>query len=681
MASLVACSCCARGIGKTGLGKFRATPAVGRLHQTLFRGAGRNLHRSAAHLQDDPHPPPARTVQYPESSLKIASASGNTPPPEDPEDPIDPEAMQSDVSAVPTSTPAGPSRPAPDSFARMPRSRGRPRGSSSRRGTRKSQSRERPAFKPRIPDWFIERNVALASALSAAPSDAAYIANSSARSDIEASSTIRSRKIRLSPYVRKELEAHSSAALLVPSTLAQDNFISQKAHIHLRCPRRGAIYFLDGIIEDLATQLDADIVRLDGQDVDELLELLIDPAPLDAAIGSQLFFTNIVRESSKEGENEEMDVEEEDEGMLEEEDEETIEASNEFRLPTALPLRLFLAPRPMYPSSISSSSFSFPNPLRQPPSKDTIENKVSKFLDIILSAPSEKRKALQKKFQRSGDQAPVAPPPQHHGRTVVYLRDLQSVLQTPRGQIAHQSLLQSIQNRRRLGERIMIIVSDDRGDDAIRVSPFARQYYHMVNVPPPGSSTEKVTLQDDRAARTREINLRSIQSAIRQRCRSPYMEFNCPPGIHLDGSATSCIPRLGREIWEIDKVQRIASIAIGNHGKLQVRQNAVQMIPMTIADIAEAVEDMEKADQERTEMTSEHQTARSPISSRQSDEGKRTMPLYNPVNSKDCTKHEQKLLSGVIDPGNRLLCKAHFVKIRSKLDFRIYEHHNQRSKP
>ena len=650
MASLAACSCCARGIGKTGFCKFRATRAVGLLHQNLFPRVRRNLHRSAAHLQDGPHPPAARTVQYPESALKIASASGNTPPPEDPEEPIDSEAVQSDVSAVPTSTPAAPLRPAPDSFARMPRTRGRPRGSSSRRGTRKTQSRERSAFKPRIPDWFIERNVTL---VSTAPPHAAYFANSSAKSDIETSSTIPSRKIRLSPYVQKELEAHSSAALLVPSTLAHDSFISQKAHIHLRCPRRGAIYFLDGIIEDLATQLDADIVRLDGQDVDELLELLIDPAPLDAAIGSQLFFTNIVRESSKEGENEEMDVEEENEGILEE-DEETIEASNEFRLPTTLPLRLFLAPRPMYTSSVSSSSFSFPNPLRHQPSKGTGENKVSKFLDIILSAPSEKRKALQKRFQRSGDEPPVSPPPHHHGRTVVYLRDLQSVLQTPRGHIAHQSLLQSIQNRRRLGERIMIIVSDDRGDDAIRVSPFASQYYHIVNVPPPASPTEKVALQDDHAARTREINLRSIQSTIRQRCRSPDMEFNCPPGIHLDGSATSCIPLLGREIWEIDKVQRVASIAIGNHGKLQVRQNAMQMIPMTIADIAEAVKDMERADQERTERKLEHQTTRNPISSRQSDEGKRTIPLFNPINSKDCTKHEQKLLSGVIDPGNRL---------------------------
>ena len=681
MTGLVACSCCVRRIGKTGFSKFSVTPPVGRVYQSVFRAVVRHLHRSAPHLRDDPYSPLAGTVQFSESSLKIASASGNTPPPEDPEDPIDSEPLQSDISAVPTSTSAPPLRPAPDSFARMPRSRGRPRGSSSRRGTRKTQSRERSAFKPQVPNWFIDRNVTLVTSRSATPTDVACFTNSSVQSGIEASLTISSPKIRLSPYIRKELEAHSSASLLVPSTLAQHTFTSQKAHVHLQCPRRGAIYFLDGIVEDLATELDADIVRLDGQDIDELLELLIDPSLPDAGMGSQIFFTNVVREHSKEGENDEMDMEEENEEMVEEEDEDAIETSNEFRLPTALPLRLFLAPRPMYPSSMSLTSFSFPNSLRHPPSKDNTENKVLKFLDIILSAPSEKRKALQKRFQRSGDQAPVAPAPQNHGRTVVYLRDLQSVLESPRGQIAHQSLLQAIQNRRRLGERIMIIVSDDRGDDAIRVSPSASQYYHIVSVPPPASPTEKVAFQDDRAARTREINLRNIQSAIRQRCRSPYMEFNCPPGIHLDGSVTSCIPRLGREIWDLGKVQRVASVAIGNHGKWQVKQNTMQMIPITIADIAGAVKDMDRADRERTERKSEDQTSRDAIRSHESDEGKRTMPLFNPVNSKDCTKHEQKLLAGVIDPGNQFSCQTHFAKIRSKLDFRIYEPRNQQSKP
>lgn len=647
MAGLPPCLCCAKGIGKTGLTNLSVHTSARLVHRSLLPGVVHHLHVSARHLHDS-LPPPTRAVQFPHSPLKLASASGSTPPPDETEDPIDSidsPPTHPALSAPATSPPTSGPRPLPpESFARAPRSRGRPRGSSSRRNKRTAQSRQTSIFKPRIPHWFIERNVTLVSPPLFNPAE---VPNSAEQSPTDAHSAIYSRKIRLSPFIQKELEAHSAAALLVPTTQMQENSTSQKAHVHLRCPRRGAIYFLDGIVEDLAAELEADMVRLDGQDLDELLELLIDPVASNQGLG-QIFFTNLVRDQAKEDQSEEVGMEEENEEI---EEEESNEDPAQFRVSPDIPLRLFqlFAPRPIYPSSVPSTSSSFSSSDRHPPPG---ENKVTTFLDVLLSAPSEKRKGLQKKFQRHGDHAQILSLRPSHDRTVVHLRDLQSILDTPRGEIAHEALLQVIQNRRRLGERIMLIVSDDRGDDAGGTPSSASRYYHVVNVPPPTSPGEKAILQDDRAARTREINLRSIQSTIRQRCRSADIEFNCPAGIHLDASATLCIPRLDQAIWESGKVQRVASIVIGSHGRWKVKQKDAQTSPITIADIALAVEDMEKADQERADRKSDFKSSRDAVTSHQPEEEKRSVPPFNPINSKDCTKHEQKLLAGVIDPGN-----------------------------
>jgi hypothetical protein len=345
-------------------------------------------------------------------------------------------------------------------------------------------------------------------------------------------------------------------------------------------------------------------------------------------------------------------MEEENEELEDEED--VSGESSEFRLPPHIPMRLFrlFAPRPLYPSLIDSTSLSFPNLLQQPNPNDNNDAKVSTFLDLLISAPIHKRKMLDKKIQRSGD--PTAPSQDftESPRTIVYLRDFRSILDTSRGRIAHQTLLSVIQGRRRLGERIVLVVSDDPSNDHVSPATFASQFYHIIKIPPPSTEADTAVVQEDRHARIREINLRSIQWAIRQRSRAPSMGFECPVGIHLDASATLSIPGLDKEVWEANTVQRIASIAIGNHGRWLAENKPHQTVPITIADVAQAVEDVIQADKERTERKQERKEPREmpdPINKAA------TATLENSqlpvISSKDCNKHEQKLLGGVIDPG------------------------------
>ena len=610
----------------------------------------RRLQVSRSRRSNDLSNTTSSIVQITGSPLKIASASGNTPPPEDPEDTGDNESSQKDEissrSARPITT---------DSFARPPsRTRGRPRGSSSRRGLKPLHSRKVTVFKPNIPEWFISRNVTLFGHVEQVTcSDTSDTSHSTHDTKVRINSIPQTR-IPISPYIRKEFEAHLSAALLVQSGSSQENLAARKIHIHLQCPKRGAIYFLDEIIESAAKSLEADIVRLDGQDLDELLEMLIDPTSPEVGIGHpQIFFTNIMRHSKDADQRDEANEEENEEL---EDDEETTEDSAEFRLPPDMPMRLFrlFAPRPLDPSGIHSSPSAFFNPARPSEPKEDTDTKVSTYLDLLVSAPIDKRKLLMKKLQRNGgDMGTTFQLLTGSNRTIVYLRDFQSILDSSRGQIAHQALLNVIRNRRRLGEKIVLVVSDDLPNENVSSTSFANDYYHIIKIPPPLSQADKIALQKDRDARTREINLRSIQSAIRQRCHSPSLEFESPVGIHLDASATSSIHGLDKDIWELSKVQRVASIAMGNHGRWQVEHRPQQTVPITIADVAQAVEDMKRADKERAESKQEQKAAREVVDPlEQPRDVKRENPQLAPINSKDCNKHEQRLLGGVIDPGN-----------------------------
>jgi len=460
------------------------------------------------------------------------------------------------------------------------------------------------------------------------------------------SSHVNSTRIAISPYIRKELEAHLSAALLVQPSNLQDNLAARKTHIHLQCPRRGAVYFLDELVENAAKVLEADVVRLDGQDVDELLETIIETPSPEMNMGHpQILFTNIMRDHLKDGDQrEEINAEEEAEEMEEEED--GSEDAAEFRIPPDMPMRLFrlFAPRPMYPSLHSSSRSSAP--------KEDTETKVSTYLDLLVSAPMEKRKLLNKRNSRPGESHMPSQTLTDSTRSIVYLRDFRSIVDTPRGQIAHQALLNVIHNRRRLGEKIVLVVSDDLPSDNVTSTSIGTQYYHVIKIPPPLTDADKSVLQVDREARTREINLRSIQSAIRQRSCSPSTEFECPVGIHLDNAATSSIHGLDKEVWELDKVQRVASIAMGNHGRWLAENKPTHAVPITLADIAQAVDDVLKADKERTERKQEHKAARETMDPTEPlRDVKRENPQLSPINTKDCNKHEQKLLGGVIDPG------------------------------
>lgn len=460
-------------------------------------------------------------------------------------------------------------------------------------------------------------------------------------------------RISVSSSIRKEILAHLSAGLLSESA-PRTSGISRKVHVFLQCADRGALYLLDEIVEDAARELNADMVRLDSQDLHELLGDV--PEPPVAEIGfsvPSIAFANVIQGEVKDvvSRKHESSAEEEMEGM---EDEEAFEDKTPARLPPEIPHRLLrlLAARPLfaslgnfYPGTDSGLLSS---------DRQSTQSKTSAYIDAILSAATTKRKSSVNEIRAQDNVAQSNEQKCHNTRTILYLRDFQSLLDSSAGQIIHQNLLKAIASCRRLGQKILLVVSNDRPSESILTMPFFIPYYHLLKIPPPMTEAEKSILRADHYSRTREINLRNLQYAIRQRCGTQPIEFDCPAGIHLDGHATSSIRDLSRHIWDIDHVQRIASVAIGNNARHLTCDKDHAMRFLSIANIAEASEDIALADEQAVENhriekinNGQDPDIKDVDNSGRAGEDQRLPPL----NSKDYNKHEQKLLSGVIDPG------------------------------
>ena len=453
-------------------------------------------------------------------------------------------------------------------------------------------------------------------------------------------------------HIRKELLAHLSAGLISQVRNTADNIGSQKAHIYLQCPERGALYFLDEIVEDAGGKLGADIVRLDYQDLHELLEDLLEPLTFDTGFQHSHFpHANIVYGHSKNLPQKEENSTEENEDV---EDDDPTEEISHSPLTADISSRLLrlLSPRVIFTSTINSnnpavvglSATSFPHHQHK-------ENKISAHLDAILSAATTKRLA-----KATDDKQVRSPQGISHGcvhPTIIYLRELSSLLNTTIGQMIHQTLVKLVNARRRRGESIILVVSDDFPSETVLPSSFIDHHYHLIKLPSPTTESGKTIMRADREARVREINLRSLQHAIRQRCSGRSLEFDCPAGIHLDAEATSGIRGLNGYVWDLSRVQRIASVAIGSHCTRLAGDHAAVNKTLTVSDISQASEDIEMADQEAAKPLS-HETQMNAATDPEIEpqEAKGVCPKFHPLSSKECNKHEQKLLSGVIDPGS-----------------------------
>jgi hypothetical protein len=461
-------------------------------------------------------------------------------------------------------------------------------------------------------------------------------------------------QIAVPTSLKKELLAHLSAGLIAKSAPTQHTGSARKVHICLQCAGRGALYLIDEMVEDAARMLNADLVRLDSLDLQELFEDVLEPSLDEIGLAiPPLALANIVRGEAKGiGRKEESPLDEEQDHF---DEDEASEDSANVRLAPGIPFRLlrFFASRPIFnPLANLNGLPDFSLNLGGTISREA-QKRMSKYLTAIVSAPEAKRKeAIEKSLSctevEETEHALARP------RTILYLRGFQSLLDSPLGQNIHQNVLKVVATRRRFGDNVLLVVSSGLPSETMTMT-LLDSHYHSLKIPVPINECEKSTLRADYLARVREINLRNLQITFRQRCDSRFLEFECPPAIHLDRRATAHIRDLSQDIWHMNHVQRIASVAIGNCAKQFASDNRPTRRRLTIADIAEASEDIALTDQCFSETVHSKKMEEGRSQHKKELEDPKLDHRLNPLNTKEYNKHEQRLLGGVIDPG-RSIC-------------------------
>ncbi|KAI9666898.1 MAG: hypothetical protein M1831_001403 [Alyxoria varia] len=167
---------------------------------------------------------------------------------------------------------------------------------------RSSRSRKHQGIPPIfIPEWFLDRNVKLSDEFAPLIEGEVELTNKdqdSDHADVEGTEAARAsahsadgrdsksevqaaepdkkdnsedrRVYRLNRALMAEVIASLSGSLSMTHSDSSDSFASGKSHLKLYCPIDGGTYFLEKVVEEAASQLSADIIRLDAQDLAEI---------------------------------------------------------------------------------------------------------------------------------------------------------------------------------------------------------------------------------------------------------------------------------------------------------------------------------------------------------------------------------------------------------------------------
>ena len=142
----------------------------------------------------------------------------------------------------------------------------------------------------------------------------------------------------LSHALLSEITASMSAGFSLSRT-TPESFPATKSHLKLHCPVNGGIFFLNKIVEEVASDLKADVIKIDAQDLAEIASDYIREGP-DAtsnSIWTLGYDVNNLLSRSTEAETDETDEEAEEETTEDDEKDGSRSTPNQFSM-TAIPI-------------------------------------------------------------------------------------------------------------------------------------------------------------------------------------------------------------------------------------------------------------------------------------------------------------------------------------------------------
>ena len=510
--------------------------------------------------------------------------------------------------------------------------------------------------------------------------------------------------------IMHEIYSMIHTGLLSSSTDQDDKWTSSKNDLVLYHPKNGGSYFLDALVQNLASINAADLVRLDPQDIAEIggsyLEEGRDTHVKSlCSLGYDAYQAVSLRASQASDENSEEeadDIEEEED----DDDDGSRSRSNPFRSSniSVIPMArlsgnimdiLGSTLTNVYPSNSPKPSTNVRVLGRTVDITDDL--KTSTFIETILNACDRKRglendngsisnfapressaeafaeelkgttdsvdeadpKDLNLDSNSAIDDAPIVAATKNskstRGSLIVMIRDYMEINMTSSGAKILKTLHDIVRGRRKEGQRIMVVGTSTSKEfiPSLSKSGFKSIQAESENGPirtiiAPCRTQSSGCLDRDHKLRISTINFRNLEDMLRK--ISPHLGQ-----IELVQSPLSPLQEeICKTVWPLDYVHHLATfvigITIGDEEELGVTQ--VNQALMILSESEKAKYDW--IEREKVEEKRKVKSIKKPIDSSGEDslrfmsvaEGEERMKNLR----RTCNPHEKKLLNGVVDP-------------------------------
>jgi len=434
----------------------------------------------------------------------------------------------------------------------------------------------------------------------------------------------------------------------------------------LQCPKDGGSYYLDSVVETIASKLEADLIRLDAQDLAQIAGPYVEGNlawhwSKTAILAYQAHrVAGKLEEYDKElgDENDDVDGAEEDEDAL------PPKGNGRTSLADLLKGNLFARPMPQPPrgfpknsnfgsgsSIIGGNKFDFVTAIGVPgsgpppspqPTDQWNDLKMTNLLDTLIGAPNARPAP-------SGADAPSTPRP-----LIVQVRDYKELLGVTEGADLLYKLRTAINKKWQEGRDIILVgtTSSEEGEPALSRPDIQHLQSDIVDgekrtifVPPDRREHQDIAFETDEKARIRSINVRNIEEMI-QKLADGTDHITPELNIEKDiDSATVFSAGLEDAVWTYARVHRTAMTILGMEKNVTRIDGAVFSKALKVlsgsdqAKFAWGAAELKSEDDEIELMLSETDVATA--------EKKKSKEKLKEIRKK-CNQQEAKLLNGVV---------------------------------
>jgi hypothetical protein len=533
-----------------------------------------------------------------------------------------------------------------------------------------------------LPEWFWERNVKCLEDPVQSGSLAVYgIAHGSEDAgsmDAEAARMIsgiseceltptKDAKYSIQVDVYKEILTALRAGLALRPPKNSENFNILRPITLLQCPKDGGSFYLDSIVETIATKLGADLIRLDAHDIAQIVGPYTDENVAWTIAKNSLLGYDAQKFAGKlEQYDEDPNAPEEDAEAAEEGEDaakpqikfpelsKTIASILANRKPTGKPK----GPPPL------DLDFTFhkvglfgvdPNsPQSQMSEADQWNSlKLNSILNEMIIAADLKRAGSP--FEADSTE-PVEPKSPSSG-TIIQIRDYKALAGTHQGADLLQRLRTAINKRWKDGKNIICVgtYASEEGEPALSRPDIQHLQSDVVEgdkstifVPPDRRPEQDVAFETDEKARIRDINVRHVEDMISKLADGTQ---GLAPVIEIEKNLDStAVYNSGLEdaVWTYSRVRRVALTILGLEAKSSTIDGEIFSEALTLLSSS----DEAKFSWGAVELLEEDESVENVVNEvLKTKKGGLTKDKLKQI-KKNCNSHEKKLLSGVVMPAD-----------------------------